>query len=199
MAETDVSVYLGGQSAPHSGVRIRDHLDLGDRDFTAGWDGNSWTAPYYWGARITRWQDARFGWGAEFTHTKVYADRATLAKAGMSHFEFSDGLNIATVNVMYRWPGVLRPEVTPYVLGGVGVSIPHVETVTANDRTWGYQLGGPAVRLGAGVSYAFTERWSAFGEYQFTWSRNDVDFKQGGSLTTDLVTNAVNIGVSYAF
>ncbi|WP_406871044.1 outer membrane beta-barrel protein [Thioclava sp. 'Guangxiensis'] len=203
LAETEISLYSGAQSAPRSGVDISDHIDLGDRHITAGWEGRSFSKPYYWGARVTRWENPNFGWGAEFTHTKVYADKDTLAKAGMSHFEFSDGENIATINAMYRWPGLWRDlwrrEITPYVLGGIGISVPHVETVTAHDRTWGYQLGGPAIRLGAGVSYAISTNWSAFGEYQMTWSRNDVEFDTGGSLKTDIITNAVNIGVSYRF
>ena len=42
-------------------------------------------------------------------------------------------------------------------------------------------------------------RWSIFGEYQFTWSDNSADLAGGGSLNSTILTNAVNIGVGFSF
>ena len=54
-----------------------------------------------------------------------------------------------------------------------------------------------AVMLGAQV--ALTERWSVFGEYKATYSVNEGDLDGGGTIETDVVTNALNLGVSYRF
>jgi lipid A oxidase len=44
-----------------------------------------------------------------------------------------------------------------------------------------------------------SERWALFGEYQFTWSDDTADLDGGGSLETRIITNALNLGVSYRF
>lgn len=188
-AETVISAYGGVQTAPHSSLTLN-----GDK-FTAGWDGKSLTAPPYWGARLTRW-NGDWGWGAEVTHAKIYADDKTLARAGTDHLEFSDGMNIATVNLLRRWP---QAGFTPYAGGGLGVAVPHVEVGTGPGRTFEYQLTGPAMRAFAGVSWPLGERWEAMAEYQFTYSRHDADLTGGGNLKTNVITNALNVGIGWRF
>lgn len=194
------SVYGGLQSAPHSSSSVNGDAVLGDIDFSAGWEGRSTDAPPYYGLRATWWQTERLGFGLDVNHTKVYADDETLADTGFEHLEFSDGLNIVTVNAYYRWPGALG-GLTPYVGGGVGVAVPHVELRdddTGSD-TAEYQLTGPAATVIAGVEYPISETWSVFGEYKGTYSRNEADLDSGGTLETDIVTNALNVGVSFNF
>ena len=67
------------------------------------------------------------------------------------------------------------------------------------NRTYGYQYTGPALRLTAGASYELNARWSAFGEYQFTVSDNETDLEGGGTLNTRLISNALNVGLSFRF
>jgi lipid A oxidase len=38
-----------------------------------------------------------------------------------------------------------------------------------------------------------------FGEYKGTYSSNEAELSGGGSLETDIVTNAFNVGVSFRF
>jgi lipid A oxidase len=66
-------------------------------------------------------------------------------------------------------------------------------------QTLGYQLTGPAARLTAGMKYDLTENWALFGEYQFTIQPTKAKLVGGGTLNTDIITNAINIGVSYSF
>lgn len=198
LAEDQFSIYGGIQSAPHSGVTGTDPGGVGDFDFTAGWEGRSFEMPPYWGLRWTRWQTDRFGWGVDINHTKVYADDDTLADSGFSHFEFSDGLNILTVNAWRRFPDA-SATVTPYVGAGIGISVPHVEVTTSGGRVFEYQVTGPAVQWVAGASYSLNDRWSVFGEYKGTYSMNEADLGSGGTLETDIVTNALNFGVSFGF
>jgi lipid A oxidase len=150
--------------------------------------------------RATRWNSNNWGWGAEFTHAKVYADDESRTKGGYDRFEFTDGLNIITVNGMRRWPSAWGEKITPYAGGGIGFAMPHVDiTATGGSHTFGYQITGPAMRLMAGVSYQLNERWAAFTEYQGTFSMNKVELDNGGSFETNVITNAINLGVSYTF
>lgn len=197
-AEVELSFYGGAQSAPHSTVTISGDSVIADDQFVAGWDGLSFSAPPYYGIRATWWANDRFGFGVELNHAKVYADDATLTASGLERFEFSDGLNILTVNAFRRWEDGFA-GFTPYIGGGIGVSVPHVEVTQGASTTFEYQLTGPAVVWIAGASYPITDQWSVFGEYKGTYSVNSADLNSGGTLETDIVTNAINLGVSFSF
>lgn len=197
-AEVELSFYGGAQSAPHSVVTVTDDPLIADEEFTAGWDGNSFVAPPHYGIRATWWQGGDYGFGVELNHTKIYADDATLAANGYDVLEFTDGLNIITVNGFRRWENAFA-GLTPYVGGGLGVSVPHVEVTKNGSDTFGYQLTGPAVAWIAGASYPISDQWSVFGEYKGTYSINTADLDTGGTLESNIITNAVNIGVGFKF
>jgi lipid A oxidase len=197
-AEVEIGVYGGVQSSPHSRVTGNDPGGVGSFDFLAGWEGNSLSPPPYYGLRATWWRSERLGFAVEFNHAKVYADDETLASSGFSVLEMTDGLNIVTANVMYRWPSPARSW-TPYVGGGLGVSVPHVEVTSPGGSVFEYQLTGPAATWIAGVSYGLNDRWSLFSEYKGTFSMNEMDLGSGGTMETDIITNAVNFGVSLRF
>ncbi|MCX7302088.1 MAG: outer membrane beta-barrel protein [Rhodobacterales bacterium] len=197
-AEVELSFYGGWQSAPHSNVTISGDSVVPDQEFTAGWDGNSAQMPPYYGLRATWWRTQTLGFGVELNHAKVYADQETLDATGFEHFEFSDGLNLLTVNVTRRWPDALG-GLTPYVGGGLGVAVPHVELTVPGSKTFEYQMTGPAVAFYAGASYPVSDRWSVFGEYKGSYSMNSASLETGGSLETNVITNAVNFGVSFDF
>jgi len=191
-AELEISLYSGAQSAPSS--RIDSPVSGRDR---VTWEGRSTEDPPYYGLRATWWQNERWGWGVEVNHAKVYADEP--ADYGYERLEFTDGLNFVTANVFRRWQ---RPgqRITPYVGGGLGVAIPHVDVQPVGGaHSFGFQVTGPVVQWVAGASYALDERWSVFGEYKGTWSRHKADLDSGGSLKTELQTNALNIGISRRF
>jgi len=198
-AEVELSFYSGYQTAPHS--RFEGTDGGSDFSFLSEWEGNSFEMPPYYGFRATWWRSENLGFGAEFTHAKVYASDDTLDDNGLETLEMTDGINILTANVMYRWPGQWASgRVTPYVGGGLGVAIPHIEfQQTGGEETFEYQVSGPAARWMAGVSYALNDRWSVFGEYQGTYSSNSGDLEGGGEWETDIVTNAINVGLSYSF
>ncbi|MGI3170152.1 outer membrane protein [Pseudooceanicola sp. C21-150M6] len=198
-AEIELSFYSGYQTSPHSRVRGNRGASSGGTPFDnlIGWDGNSFDAPIYYGLRATWWRGDNIGFGLEVTHDKAYAPASEMP-AGFSRLEFTDGHNIITANVSKRWPGAWG-NFTPYVSGGVGIAMPHVDVTEGSNRTFGYQVTGPAARVTAGAKYAITDRWSVFGEYQFTWSQNEADLTGGGSLETRIITNALNVGVGFSF
>ncbi|MEC9462156.1 MAG: outer membrane beta-barrel protein [Pseudomonadota bacterium] len=196
-AEMGVSVYGGFQTAPHSDIEVSDAPD-----FRAGWEGKSFEMPPYYGVRGTWWMDnlgqPNVGLSLDFSHAKVYADSKTLDASGWSAFEFSDGINLLTLNALYRMP-IEGTKFVPYVGAGAGINIPHVEVTRGSGRTFEYQLGGATVQAQAGVAYDFTKSWSAFVEYKGNYSWVDVNIDSGASLKTNILTNAVNVGVSYRF
>ena len=195
-----LSVFGGLQTLPHSVVEGNDPAGVGAFNFTAGWDGNSFEAPPYYALRGTWWQTDTFGLALDFSHSKAYADADTLASTGFPVLEFTDGINTLTVNAMRRFPSADR-RWTPYVGAGVGVAVPHVEVQTtgASPRTYEYQFGGVAAQFQGGVEYELTESWSVFGEYKMNYVDLDVDLQGGGNLSTNLITNAFNIGAGFSF
>ncbi len=198
-AEMELSVYSGWQTAPHS--RVRGQMpDTGTSyDALIGWDGKSFAMPPYYGARVIWWNDADVGLGLELTHTKVYAPDDERAALGFQRLEFTDGHNIITANAARRWSNAWG-NTTPYVGAGLGIALPHVDVQPyGGSHTFGYQLTGLAMRVTAGMRYDLSERWAAFGEYQFIFSSNEADLEGDGTLHTDIVTNALNIGISARF
>jgi lipid A oxidase len=198
LAEFELSVYSGYQTSPHSVVTGDEPDGLGDFDFTAAWEGKSGSAPPYYGIRGTWWRSETIGYGLEFNHAKVYADSKTRGDNGFERLEFTDGLNIVTVNVFRRFPDLERSW-TPYIGAGLGVAVPHVDVETEDNKTFGYQLTGPAVQWVAGITYPVSDSWAVFGEYKGTYSQNTADLDGGGTIETNIVTNALNLGVSFNF
>nr|WP_316652659.1 outer membrane beta-barrel protein [uncultured Gellertiella sp.] len=196
-AEMAIAVYGGLQGAGDSTVSRS-----AGPDFTAGWEGKSFETPPYIGARAIWWPELEsipeLGFSLDYTHEKVYADDETLAATGWSHFEFTDGLNIITLNALYRMP-IANSNFTPYVGLGAGVNIPHVEVTRASGYTSEYQLGGAALQAQAGVDYRFNDQWSVFAEYKGNYSFITADIDSGETLKTNIFTNAVNLGVAFHF
>lgn len=198
-AETQFSIYGGAQFAAPS--QVSGHDDTGAVfNFNANWLGKSFAMPPYYGLRATHWmQNQVWGVALEFTHEKVYADPATMQNTGFEILEFTDGLNILTVDVMRRFAPF--HDFRPYVGAGIGVSVPNVEVRTriGGPTTFEYQLAGPAARVLVGVEYDLSDRWSVFGEVNSTYSTNDVVLSGGGDLSTDIFTYAIGFGASMRY
>jgi lipid A oxidase len=196
-AEFEMSVYGGYQGAANSDVTIS-----GSDSFDAQWDGKSFSAPPYYGFRATVWTGSQttknLGISLDFSHAKVYASQATLDSQVLNRLEFTDGLNLLTLNALYRFKKPTSKWI-PYVGLGAGISIPHVEVSRQSGTTFGYQVGGPTLQMQAGIAYAINPKWSVFGEYKGNYSFVDVGIDSGDSLKTNLFTSALNLGVSYKF
>ena len=197
LAEVELSFYGGAQNAPHSNVTFEGDSELADGDLFIAWEGKSFEAPPYYGIRATVWNSPTFGYGVDFTHNKIYPKEGELP-ADFQRLEFTDGLNTLTLNAYRRWNQQFG-DFTPYVGGGVGVSVPHVEVITNTSRTEGFQITGPAATWIAGASYPINDEWSVFGEYKGTYTLNKGDLDTGGTVETNVITNAVNVGVSFSF
>ena len=193
----EISVYGGIQSSPHSRITGKPASNGALYSELVGWKGKSFDAPIYYGIRATFWNSNKLSYGAEFTHAKAYAPSSALQSAGFNRLEFTDGHNIITLNINKRW---MIGNFNTYSLFGLGIAFPHVDALpTGGIHTFEYQYTGPAMRAALGLSRKLNDNFSVFTEYQFTASDNKVSLINGGSLSTTLLTNAVNVGVTYNF
>lgn len=202
VAETELSFSVGVLGTPASRVEGSDPGGAGSFSFLSGWGGGSLEMPSSYGVRGTWWtaQNPSLGFGLDFSHNRIGPDSATATANGFNRLEFSGGMNTVTANVWYRWPGALGGgAVTPYVGAGAGVALPNVDIDSAGGSTSGVQLTGVAVEAVAGLKYNFNDRWAVYGEYKGGYTSNDIDLDNGGSLSTGIVTNAINFGVSFSF
>jgi lipid A oxidase len=195
-AEFQFSGYGGIQGATGSNVKTSDGAD-----FDPNWSGKSFKNPPYYGFRGTWWLDdfnkPNWGISLDYTHAKVYGDLGNTP--GWSHFEFTDGLNLLTINGLYRFQDPSR-RWTPYVGLGAGINVPHVEVTRASGRTFDYQFGGLSLQAQAGISYQISKHWATFVEYKGNYNFvNDVSIDSGDTLKTRVFTNALNFGVSFNF
>lgn len=206
-AELELSFYTGWQETNSS--TISGTLPGGAAvSRNVSWRGDSFDNPYYYGGRAIWWTQSNWGFGVKGTHAKAYAPAADRAALGLGRLELSDGHNIFTINAMKRFPGVIGTSGrwTPYVGAGIGFAMPHVDAQPLGSpvRTYDFEITGPALRGLAGMKYNITDNWALFGEYQFTWSDNDLTIdpvagQAAGKLSTEIVTHAINIGISYSF
>ena len=193
----EIGVYGGVQSSPHSRITGKHSTAGAQYSELVGWEGKSFDAPIYYGIRATFWHSNKLSYGAEFTHTKAYAPDSALQSTGFDRLEFTDGHNIITININRRWN---LGNFNSYSLIGLGIALPHVDALPSGGlRTFEYQYTGPAFRAAVGLSKKLNENFSIFTEYQFTASDNKVSLRNGGTLNTKLLTNAINVGISYKF
>ena len=197
-----IDVYGGYQTAPHSRVEGRysdEETSENFFNFTAGWKGKSFSFPPYYGLRYTKWK-MNSGWGLDFNHTKLYADKETLAKNGIEILQFTDGLNNLTFHRQIK-PNFVLFSGMPYWGYGVGITIPHVEFQRTSDsvKTYEYQYGGPTVAFNFGIKYRLLNQSSFFYEYKFTSSWLDANLNDGGFIKSRIFTNALNLGISFQF
>ena len=61
----------------------------------------------------------------------------------------------------------------------------------------GYHFGGFSGQIQAGVRYPVNPNLNAIFEYKITYVALDVETSASKSLKTNLITNAINVGVEF--
>jgi lipid A oxidase len=200
LAETQIGVYGGANTNFSSQVKLTGPV----RDSrTVDWDGDSFGMPPYWGLRGTYWLNNASSWGiaVDYVHAKAVARINFAADGVYDRLEFTDGNNLLTLNLLYRFGPIWKERLIPYVGLGAGVTVPHVE-VTLDGvprRTFEYQLAGVAAQGLAGLEYKLSESWSVFSEAKLSYSHIDADLTSGGQLRTHLWSPHVAVGLAYRF
>ncbi len=197
--EFQLSVYGGLFDAPSSRVTGSDPSGVGSFDFDSGWTAGESNLPPNFGVRGTWWQSDTTGYSLDFTRLQATADNDALTASGFSVLEFDDGINTVTVNARRRFP--TGKSWTPFVAGGVGVTVPGVDIQTSptGASTTEYQYGGIVAQFQGGVEIEVNENWSVFGQYQMNVIDLDVDLNGGGNLSTGIITNSLSVGAGFSF
>ncbi|MFM7025490.1 MAG: outer membrane protein [Limnohabitans sp.] len=195
MAEQEEFSFYGGiQESPHSTVKI------GEERIGAGWEGKSFSSPPYYGLRYTRWLDDQTGWSINYAHAKAYSNDKTRTKYEYKVLEFTDGVNPITVNYLRKFEPV--SGWTPYAGVGIGFAVPHVEVQKDTRdavKTSEFQFGGgPVFRFSMGGNRPINDKWGWFVEYDFHYVMLDVKHKNE-PVKTNLIHNALNVGLNYRF
>ncbi len=203
--ELEISAYGGGNSTQDSeGTLSNGSMSRTD---TITWDGKSFDPPIYYGVRVTYWPEAMPDWGValDLTHAKSYADIPGSGVDGTyDRLEFTDGLNLLTLNGLRRFQVGGKTDL--YAGVGAGLTIPHVEvtttpaSLTGPSSTFGYQVTGWTAQAMVGLSYEVVDNLKVFGEYRIAYSSNEATLDGGaGTFSSDMTTHHAAIGLSYAF
>lgn len=220
-AQTRLSLYTGTSSTSSSAVDVSQPALGTQATFRdVHWSARPFHPAPYYGLRLTRFAHAQSRWGVglDYTHYKVYAqvDRpvradgtwqgtAVTGSAPLSQYvqrlELSHGVNLLTVQALYRWtePPLAGVPLLPYVGAGVGSYWPHTESAVAGiAHEAGYRRTGVAVQLLAGARYAISDRWGVFAEARFDRGTARVDVA-AGQARVPLRTAHLVVGADLTF
>lgn len=199
-AEVQIQLYGGLNGNFSSDVTVAKGAVNDTR--TVDWEGKPFAMPPYWGARGIFWLgDGAWGLAVDYTHAKAYSKINFATDPVYDVLEFTDGNNILTGNIMYRFQR-MGYGLRPYLGIGIGVAVPHVEVsldAFPGQRTFEYQLTGLALQGVAGLEIPLWDRWSAFVEGKLSYTRIDAHLAGGGSLKTDIWSPHLAVGLSYSF
>jgi len=220
-AETLFSAYTGTSYTRNSDLRLTQPglaTDLTLHD--VHWDAHPFKPAPYYGLRVTHFYDRHPNWGAaiDYTHYKIYANTNRVVAADgtarglpvaaavpmdqfVQRFEISHGVNVLSLNGVYRWfdSRLAAGRLQPYVGAGLAYYVPHAEnTVGGVPFESGYRSSGFGYQLFAGAQYRMTERVALFAETKFNSGTARVDVA-GGRAETPLRTFHVLGGISYRF
>jgi lipid A oxidase len=219
-AENVFAIYGGTSFTRDSDLRIKQSggtsLDLRD----VRWDAEPFKAAPYYGLRYTGFLEQHPAWGIalDYTHYKMYAKVGRIVAADgtwqgepiygsapmdryVQHFELSHGVNMLSLNGLYRWQGLglLQGRLQPYVGAGLVHYWPHSEnTVNGLSHETGYQASGFGYQLLGGVQYQIGERWGLFAEIKFNRGTAKVDIAAGDAQTSVRTLHALG-GLQYRF
>lgn len=178
-------------------------------------EDQSFRSPPYYGYRAVYFPSRRspLGVGLEFVHAKAVAvtDRSYPAEGRLrgrpagarerladtvQSFEVSHGLNLLTLNLVARpaAPG----RAWPYGGLGVGVGIPHAESVVeGKGGPSRYELSGqPVLQLSVGARGFPAGAVGAFGEYKLSYGRLEAEVAEGTARTAFTTQHAI-LGAGY--
>jgi lipid A oxidase len=224
-AEINLALYAGQSFVDNGALNLKQgvtNLTFSD----VSWDDKSFESPIFYGARIGYWFDSTPNWGLsiDFAHLKNYLEYGKSAQINgtdatgasvngvapisdhIQDFNMSHGVNTLTFNGQYRWfPSGQRDDsflgrMQIYTGAGAGFSIPHVEALINNVRTYEYQAGaGPVVNGMLGINYDLVSFLSGFAEYKLTYVDVEDDLTGGGTINTETVNHQLIFGLAAHF
>jgi opacity protein-like surface antigen len=221
LAENIFSIYTGTSLTRNSDLSIsRPALGTNLNVQDVKWASDPFKAAPYYGLRFTHFPDRHANWGAafDFTHYKMYAKTDRVVRVDgtwngaaadgvarmdqyVQRFEISHGVNVLSINAIYRWLdlGIAGGRLQPYAGVGLTHYRPHSEnTVDNSDHETGYEASGFGYQLLGGARYQLTERTSAFVEARFNSGTAKVDIANGQAETPLRTFHAI-AGIGFRF
>jgi hypothetical protein len=206
-----LSAYLGTSRTASNTVAIEPDtgglLDVGP----IAYETRPFTSPVYYSGRFTYFLTAIpwLGIGGEWTHNKAIADVDQLVGINggtpvplsvlMSRLEMTNGLNVALANIVVRHPvaiGSTGDRLSLMGFAGLGVAVPHVETVFAGATKFEYQVTGLGWQVGGGVEWRLVKGLSAIADLRVTSGRQRLDLGTG-TLTGTFTSTQADFGVAW--
>jgi lipid A oxidase len=193
-AEWRLEAYLGKASTSNADLKVeqpsrQNNLLFHDVEYT----DRSFQTPLYYGLRAGYFTApySNLGFEVEFIHAKLYSEsRQEVYVSGVREgesidstirlgeivqdFSMSHGLNFLFFNLVGRL-GLFRnrdnqaDKVGLYNRVGIGLLIPHTESVIGGERKEQYEFHGPAYQLAAGAEVEVLEKLLLLLEYKFTY------------------------------
>ncbi len=221
-AEFVLSIFSGASLVEDNDLRL--HQPGANLTFhNASYRTQDFESPFYYGARLAYFlpKHSNWGFGLEFFHSKMYLEtgdslQVTGSRAGVdvndtervnntiTAFSLSHGLNILAADALYRWQFGEQgrdfiSRLQPYVGGGIGVAIPHVESQIQNVSFEEYQLDGPAFLAFVGVNFDLAKHLGLFVEYKFSYVELGNLEVPGGSYEVSPMIHHFIAGLSVKF
>lgn len=216
LAQWEVAGYVGAAHTQNSTLFLNQPAlgtNLIFRD--VGYHGESFTSPWYYGVRGGYFFH-HFGAETEFIHAKVFTNtRNSVPTAGEIHgaavnatapmsdfvqrYSLSHGMNLLLENLVARkewWRDSEdhgRLQLAARV--GVGLTIPHAESIIGGISNQHYQLADAAFQLAGGGELRLWRRVYWLGEYKYTRCDEKVDVF-GGTMKGLLHSHHLITGIS---
>lgn len=223
-AEWRLQVFFGKSFTSRSDLRLRQPSRQNDLIFhDVKYSDASFKTPLYYGLRVGYFPPSprHFGLEAEFIHAKIYTDDQQIVNVSgirqgqpidssirlgdmVQGFSMSHGLNFLFLNLAGR-TGIFKENngqsdrVQLYGRGGIGLLIPHSESVIEGEGKAQYELHGPAYQLAAGSEINVWEKLDLLLEYKYTFVNVKGIKIPHGKAETKLQTSHIVFGVGRRF
>ncbi len=96
-------------------------------------------------------------------------------------------------------PVSLTDPAKPYIGGGIGAAIPHVESTIGGLHFEQYQLRGPAYQALSGLNFDLARRLSIFTEYKLAYVDLDRLRIPNGCISLSPITQHLVTGIAFRF
>jgi hypothetical protein len=217
-AEWVLALYTGTSWTRNSDLRVVQDASDSDATFAdVHWKARPFEDAPYYGLRVSYFphEDARIGGTFDFTHYKMYAetDRASfvsgrwngapvnesalaLLAARVQALEISHGVNLASLNAEYRWPG----RWSSHIGAGIAGYWPHAEGMI-DSRSVGadYRFAGSGAQVFGGGEYRLTRRVGLLVEGKAEVGKLDIDLVPQTRVVTHTRTLHALAGVTLHF
>ena len=176
-------------------------------------------SPIYYGYGAGWFFSRHFGFEAEFTHLKVYAETNRTAQISgtlrgapinetavldniVQQFNITHGVNLLTASFAARKAfhgGGGSPRLIVSARAGGGITIPHPENeVLGVSNSEHYQVGSPVIQFAAGFEVRLWRRFYGITEVRYTRVGETVSIAQGNA-TSVLDTSHATFGLAWHF